>query len=451
MFHRKGLHCLMSGVFLGLLLMNSSCAKVEDSQVQALNDNKQYQDQLDAKLIYGDDNRLENYQASQALQSLAASTVALVKSSSLVKNAQGQLVLSGSQFGVAQRLCASEPFREQTAGAFCSGSLVGPDILITAGHCITNISDCSNTRFVFGFALKSAGNENKTFASEDVYGCQEIIRRDQQAAGADYAIIRLDRKVVGRSPLPFRKQGTVKVGDSLVVIGHPSGLPQKIAGGGQVRSIQSGFFVTNLDTYGGNSGSAVLDSTTGQVEGILVRGDTDFVAQGSCYVSNRCTDTGCRGEDVTRMDVLAQFIPGDESGSQPGASDEIFSSNTKLPIPDAPQAGVSSFVSVPTVPQGRVVRVKIDITHTYRGDLLVELLSPDGKVTVLHRQSGGSLDDLRGTYGGDLTSAQSLASLSQVSKPGLWGLRITDKARRDVGVLNSWSLAFSAGLVSTGK
>ena len=88
------------------------------------------------------------------------------------------------------------------------------------------------------------------------------------------------------------------------------------------------------------------------------------------------------------------------------------------------------------------MQVKLDLTHTYRGDLIVELLSPDGKVVVLHNRTGGGLDDLRGTYGVDLSSAQSLVALSSVAKIGNWSLRVTDKALQDVGVLNSWSLVF---------
>lgn len=49
----------------------------------------------------------------------------------------------------------------------------------------------------------------------------------------------------------------------------PAGLPQKIAGGAKVRSIQTGFFVANLETDGGNSGSAVFNLSNGVIEGIL--------------------------------------------------------------------------------------------------------------------------------------------------------------------------------------
>jgi hypothetical protein len=73
-----------------------------------------------------------------------------------------------------------------------------------------------------------------------------------------------------------------------------------------------GFFVANLDTYGGNSGSAVFNAATGLVEGILVRGEQDYVQKGDCRVSNVCPADGCRGEDVTKIAAVADKIPAAE-------------------------------------------------------------------------------------------------------------------------------------------
>ena len=63
------------------------------------------------------------------------------------------------------------------------------------------------------------------------------------------------------------------------------------------------YFKTNADTYGGNSGSAVVDSRTGIVEGILVRGDQDYTQSTTedCVVSVHRDQNGGRGEDVTRI------------------------------------------------------------------------------------------------------------------------------------------------------
>ena len=53
----------------------------------------------------------------------------------------------------------------------------------------------------------------------------------------DFFEEQLDRKVVGKTPLKFRSQGTVSEGEDLVVIGHPTGLPTKIADGARVKSV----------------------------------------------------------------------------------------------------------------------------------------------------------------------------------------------------------------------
>jgi V8-like Glu-specific endopeptidase len=91
-----------------------------------------------------------------------------------------------------------------------------------------------------------------------------------------------------------------------VVIGHPTGLPTKVSAGANVRSVNDVYFVANLDTFGGNSGSAVFNAETGEIEGILVRGERDYrynSARG-CYVPNTCVNLGCRGEDSTLITNL---------------------------------------------------------------------------------------------------------------------------------------------------
>jgi hypothetical protein len=87
--------------------------------------------------------------------------------------------------------------------------------------------------------------------------------------------------VAGRRPLAVRSAGRVAKGQPLFVIGHPNGLPTKFADGAQVRgNAHKDFFVANLDTYGGNSGSPVFNAVSLEVEGILVRGENDFVRRG---------------------------------------------------------------------------------------------------------------------------------------------------------------------------
>ena len=110
-----------------------------------------------------------------------------------------------------------------------------------------------------------------------------------------------------------------------------------------------------------------------------------------------------------------------------------------LPIPDNTSAGVSSTIAMNPSGSVRQIKVSIDITHTYIGDLRIELASPAGRGIILHSQLGGDQDNLVATY----DSATPLSPLSAlVGQPiqGAWTLRVTDVARADVGTLNKWSL-----------
>lgn len=265
---------------------------------------------VDTKVIYGEDNRQDLYQVTNAMHlDLADSTVALVKSYDVTDMGNGNFSLRGKSFADQYNLCPSEPFRTQQSAAFCSGFLVNEDTIVTAGHCVRSAADCAGTKFVFGFAIRDAsGTIPMNHAADQVYSCQSVVRTEQVNSGADFAVIKLDRRVMNHRPLVLRHEGAAVVGDPLVVIGHPSGLPTKVSPGARVRSIQPAYLVANLDTYGGNSGSAVFNDQDGKVEGILVRGERDFIPQGSCTVSNRCASDACRGEDVTKISAVLPFL-----------------------------------------------------------------------------------------------------------------------------------------------
>ena len=193
--------------------------------------------------------------------------------------------------------------------AFCSGFLVDPSMGATAAHCVDS-SNLSSVRFVFGFEMRNATTAVTRISNDEIYRGIRILGRQIGTAGTDWAAVQLDRPVLNHRHVTIRRSGKIADGAGVHAIGHPSGLPKKHAGNAVVRDNTPGrYFVANLDTYGGNSGSAVFNSTTHQVEGILVRGETDFVLNGTCYVSNVCPANGCRGEDCTRTTEFASLVP----------------------------------------------------------------------------------------------------------------------------------------------
>lgn len=261
-------------------------------------------------VIYGDDNRQDVYQVQDpTVREIADSTAAMIQNSSMTKNSDGTVTVKARSFGQDFNLCKSEPFYDQPAAAMCSASLVGEDLIATAGHCI-DTSSCSRNSFVFNYRMNDSKTAPLTFQADDVYGCKEVVAWEK-TGNQDYAVVRLDRKVRGHRVLAMAKTD-VAVGDQIYVVGHPSGLPTKVTDGATVRSLKNGFFMSNLDTYGGNSGSAVFSAKTNEIVGILVRGEADFKwgtgANASCMVSNRCPADGCRGEDSTNISYVVKAV-----------------------------------------------------------------------------------------------------------------------------------------------
>ena len=110
-----------------------------------------------------------------------------------------------------------------------------------------------------------------------------------------------------------------------------------------------------------------------------------------------------------------------------------------LSIPDNTRTGVSSAIEINQPGSVGRIKVSIDVTHTYIGDLRLELVAPTGRSVVLHSQLGGNQDNLVVTYDSGAPLSP-LSALSGQSMQGNWILHVADVARLDVGTLNKWSL-----------
>lgn len=110
-----------------------------------------------------------------------------------------------------------------------------------------------------------------------------------------------------------------------------------------------------------------------------------------------------------------------------------------LAIPDnSNRQGTTDAISITQTGTISTISVQVDITHTYQGDLIVDLVAPNGEIVVLHRRSGGNTDNIRTTY---TSTDSSLRSLVNDNTRGTWTLRVGDYAGSDTGRLNSWTLS----------
>jgi V8-like Glu-specific endopeptidase len=283
-------------------------------------------------VVYGEDNRQDLYQVKNPLyKKLAESTAAMIPTALFKKSVKPGFfdLLNVKSLERAENICPKEAFAHQPVAASCSGFLVSPDTLVTAGHCFrfdTPANICKKFAWAFGFEMKSSSaNPTRNIPIENVYLCKQVLAA-QLKDELDFSVIKLDRPVIGREPLKFKTSGKIAPSTPLVVIGHPTGLPLKISPAGKVtRNEQKNKFSTNLDTFHGNSGSAVFNASTGELVGILIQGKADYMPSKkgddmSCKVVNVCDDKGknCTageeagrikwGEVVMRMEVVAPTV-----------------------------------------------------------------------------------------------------------------------------------------------
>jgi len=119
----------------------------------------------------------------------------------------------------------------------------------------------------------------------------------------------------------------------------------------------------------------------------------------------------------------------------PPTSTQTYTNTTDVNIPDNNATGVSSniVVSGRTGNGQAATPVAVNITHPYIGDLIVDLVAPDGSVYNIHNRTGTSTDNIIKTVN---------INLSSEALNGTWRLRAADRAASDTGFINSWSITF---------
>ncbi|MBR9859850.1 trypsin-like serine protease [bacterium] len=242
--------------------------------------------------VYDEDDRLDVTDAEGYDDFVRATAVMVLK-----ENVRGNKVYGWSlresltnQFGT-DKFDPKVKFLDQITAGSCTGFLIAPDILVTAGHCIEAMKECKDFVWLFDYTNDIYHNDAGNYITvdyDDIYNCKEIITT-KLGDGDDYCFIRLDRKT-NRDPYRFRTSGKIADYEDIFMIGSSTGLPLKLSTNGYVRyNSWNQYFTSNLESFPGNSGGPVFDAA-GFIEGIHVRGSVDEVSRTGDYKYDKSCD-----------------------------------------------------------------------------------------------------------------------------------------------------------------
>jgi subtilisin-like proprotein convertase family protein len=138
-------------------------------------------------------------------------------------------------------------------------------------------------------------------------------------------------------------------------------------------------------------------------------------------------------DDVGRLDKWGVTIEYEPEGQEYSGE-----ANPDAPIPDFNADGIQSAISIAGSGSLISLSVEVDITHTYRGDLQIELISPSGARALIRDNNGESQNDIREVYTEASTPALKVLIGEEIK--GDWKLHVRDLAKYDQGILNRWGL-----------
>lgn len=203
-------------------------------------------------------------------------------------------------------------------------------------------------------------------------------------------------------------------------------------------TVNSGTTVPGAESYASQSGTSMAAP---HVAGVVALMQSRRIAQGRALMtpaevestlratayplSGTCTG-GC-GAGIVHARAAV-----DAAGATAGGT-QTYTNGTDVAIRDHSTVESSITVSGRSGNALSTSTVAVDIRHTYIGDLLVQLVAPDGSLYTLHNRTGTSTDNIIRSY---------TVNLSSEPMNGTWRLRVNDNASQDTGFINSWSLTF---------
>ncbi|AZS83221.1 M4 family peptidase [Streptomyces griseoviridis] len=322
-----------------------------------------------------------------------------------------------------------KPSRDGTSRDSWDSSLGGIDVHYSSGpanHFFYLLSEGSGAKTVNGVAYDSPTSDGLPVTGIGIENAQQIWYRalttymtsSTNYAGARTATLQAAADLFGAYTPTYLAVSdawaAINVGQRIAPGVNIAATANQTSGVGDAVSLQ-------VEAYTTNTGSALTYSATGLPDGLTID------------ASGLITGTPTTAATSTVAVTVADATGSTATRTFTWRVAHLYANSTRIDIPDA-GAAVESPVTVSgrTGNASATTEVYVKIVHTYRGDLTVDLVGPNGTVYSLLNRSGGSADNVDQTFTVD-ASAQPVE--------GTWKLRVQDRASIDVGYLEKWYLA----------
>jgi hypothetical protein len=323
----------------------------------------------------------------------------------------------------------------------CGGAMYTQQLVLTAAHCVSGTGPNTGITATLG-VVDLQDPARITVRSNYVYQSPGY----NQPSGDDWALIRLER-AVDVPTLAVATNGDHDSGTFTV-----AGWGAATEGGAQQRYLlkadvpfiddtQCGSAYTELvpaeEICSGDWDNGGVDTCQGDSGGPMFRRDNagEWVQVGITswgYGCARPENPGVYTQTSYFASAIAAAAAELGGGTAPACAAQA--NTTRVAIPDA-GAAVTSPVTIAdcTGTASASTRVEVHITHSYRGDVVIDLVAPDGTSYRLKGSNGGdSADNVDATY---------TVNASAETANGTWQLKVQDKFRSDTGTLDSWKLS----------
>jgi serine protease len=224
---------------------------------------------------------------------------------------------------------------------------------------------------------------------------------------------------------------------SVVDIAAPGGETNSVASSGILSTLNSGTQGPSSESYDYYQGTSMAAPHVAGLAALMKSANaalTPAQIESAIKTNSRALPGTCSGGCGAGLADAAKTVQA-VSGSGGSTGGTTFTSTTAVSIPDN-----GSAIESPITVSGRsgnapsALQVGVDITHTYRGDLVIDLVAPDGTSYRLKAASSSdSADNVSTTY---------TVNASSETANGTWKLRVQDTAAQDTGRVNSWKLTF---------